>query len=137
MLRRLRSFWRAAAKRKAFEDEMAAEMRFHLEMATRRNIDRGLSPDEARRKALASFGGLAQHQEAEQALAGVLLVHGEAAVHEERAGLREQRVHAVGLQQAAVDVEHRVVALGLVEPDHQTAARAVRLGPRPSAGARP
>ena len=24
-----------------------------------------------------------------------------------------------------------VVALGLVQPDHQTAARAVRLGPRP------
>ncbi len=46
------------------ERDMDEEMRFHLEMATRRNIDRGMAPDDARRKALATFGGVTQHQEA-------------------------------------------------------------------------
>jgi predicted permease len=45
------------------ERGMDEEMRFHLEMATRRNIERGLPPDEARRKALAAFGGVRHHQE--------------------------------------------------------------------------
>jgi predicted permease len=43
---------------------MDEEMRFHLEMATRKNLGRGMTPDEARRRALATFGGVAQHQEA-------------------------------------------------------------------------
>jgi putative ABC transport system permease protein len=45
------------------EREMDEEMRFHLEMATRRNVERGMSPDEAHRQALAAFGGVVQHQE--------------------------------------------------------------------------
>ena len=53
------------------ERDMDEEMRFHLEMATRRNIERGLTPDEARRHALATFGGVKQHQEtAREALPG-------------------------------------------------------------------
>jgi predicted permease len=43
---------------------MDEEMRFHLEMATRKNLRRGMTPDEARRRALAAFGGVAHHQEA-------------------------------------------------------------------------
>ena len=39
-------------------------MRFHVDMATRRNIERGMRSDEAHRRALAAFGGLTQHQEA-------------------------------------------------------------------------
>jgi predicted permease len=42
---------------------MDEEMRFHLDMATRRNIERGMSVDDARRAALARFGGVAHHQE--------------------------------------------------------------------------
>ena len=63
---------RAARPRVGVEDperEMDEEMRFHLEMATRKNIERGMTPDEARRNALAQFGGVAHHQEA--ALEGV------------------------------------------------------------------
>ena len=45
------------------EREMDEEMRFHLEMATRRNVERGMAPDEARRQALATFGGETHHQE--------------------------------------------------------------------------
>ena len=57
-----------AALRLRFSDApergMDEEMQFHLEMATRRNVERGMRPDEARRKALAAFGGLTHHQEA-------------------------------------------------------------------------
>jgi putative ABC transport system permease protein len=45
------------------ERDMDEEMRFHLEMATRRNAERGMAPDEARRTALAAFGGVAQQRE--------------------------------------------------------------------------
>jgi predicted permease len=55
---------RARFRAPAPERDMDEEMRFHLEMATRRNVQRGLAPDEARRRALATFGGLAQQQEA-------------------------------------------------------------------------
>ena len=55
---------RVRLERDAPEREMDEEMRFHLEMATRRNIERGMVPDEARRVARAAFGGMAQQQEA-------------------------------------------------------------------------
>ena len=45
------------------ESEMDEEMAFHLEMATRRNVERGMPPNEARRRALATFGGVAQTRE--------------------------------------------------------------------------
>ena len=45
------------------ERDMDEEMQFHLEMATRRNLQRGMAPDDARRAALAMFGGVVQHQE--------------------------------------------------------------------------
>ena len=40
----------------ALEREMDREMEFHLEMAARRNVDRGMSRDEARRNARLAFG---------------------------------------------------------------------------------
>jgi len=55
---------RIRLERDAPEREMDEEMRFHVEMATRRNIEHGMVPDEARRAALAAFGGIAQQQEA-------------------------------------------------------------------------
>jgi predicted permease len=51
------------SKETAPEREMDEEMAFHLEMATRRNVERGLPSDEARRRALAAFGGVARTQE--------------------------------------------------------------------------
>jgi predicted permease len=47
----------------ALEREMDEEMRFHLEMATRRNVEHGMTPTEARRRALAVFGGVRRHRE--------------------------------------------------------------------------
>jgi predicted permease len=40
----------------ALEREMEREMAFHLEMATRRNLEHGLAPEEARRQARRTFG---------------------------------------------------------------------------------
>jgi hypothetical protein len=36
--------------------EVETELRFHIEMRTRANIEEGMTPDEARRAALQSFG---------------------------------------------------------------------------------
>ena len=63
LLDRIRDVMRARLGGPSPEREMDEEMRFHLEMAARRNIERGLPPDEARRRALAAFGGVTQHQE--------------------------------------------------------------------------
>ena len=64
---------------------------------------------------------LAQHQEPEQALAALLVVGGQPPLREERARLGEQRVHAVGLQEAALHVQHGVIAIRLVEADDHVA----------------
>jgi putative ABC transport system permease protein len=49
--------------RNAAESRMKEEMGFHLEMETNRLVRDGLSPEEARRRALVTFGGVTQHQE--------------------------------------------------------------------------
>jgi predicted permease len=55
---------RALLGRGAVEKEMTEEMRFHLEMETRRYVQDGMTPEAARRAALLSFGGIERHQEA-------------------------------------------------------------------------
>src|SRR5688572_9296820 len=50
-------------KRRAQEREMDAEMRFHLEMEAAELARDGLSADEARRRALARFGGMQRYKE--------------------------------------------------------------------------
>lgn len=57
--RRLRALWR----RERLDRELDDELRFHLEMATERNLRRGMPPEEARRAALESFGGVERHRE--------------------------------------------------------------------------
>lgn len=49
--------------RRREEREMAEELGFHIEMETRRNIEAGLSPDEARRRAIRDFGGVERHKD--------------------------------------------------------------------------
>jgi predicted permease len=58
-LRRVMGFRRRAE----MERRMSDEMQFHVAMATQRNIDAGVAPDEARRAALVAFGGRGQWQE--------------------------------------------------------------------------
>ncbi len=48
-----------------------AEMRFHIEMETEKNIAQGMSPDEARTHALRSFGPMERHKEETREARGV------------------------------------------------------------------
>jgi predicted permease len=62
----IRRFWlrlRNHFRNKKLERELEAEMRFHLEMETEKNIGRGMSEEEARLVARRSFGGVARVKE--------------------------------------------------------------------------
>lgn len=50
-------------RRRAHERDMDAEMRFHVDMEAAELERRGVPPDEARRRALASFGGVQRYKE--------------------------------------------------------------------------
>ncbi|AHG92465.1 MacB-like periplasmic core domain protein (plasmid) [Gemmatirosa kalamazoonensis] len=54
---------RAALFRRAADRRAREEFAFHLEMETAANVRRGLPPDEARRRALAAFGGVERHRD--------------------------------------------------------------------------
>ncbi|MGD0223755.1 MAG: ABC transporter permease [Terriglobia bacterium] len=58
-LNRLRAF----LHKEPLDHELDAEMAAHLELAIEENLRRGLSPEEARRQALVSFGGVEQAKE--------------------------------------------------------------------------
>ena len=63
----LRTWWtriRGTFHRDTVEREMDREMQFHLEMATQRNVERGMSPDAARRHARLAFGSTEAFREA-------------------------------------------------------------------------
>jgi predicted permease len=56
MLSQLRSWWSAATRRTRFEDEMRAEMEFHLQARVDDLIASGVAPAAARRRARMEFG---------------------------------------------------------------------------------
>ncbi len=58
ILARLRLLRRGEA-----EERMEEEIRFHLEMETEENLRAGMSPEEARRRAVLAFGGVEGHKE--------------------------------------------------------------------------
>src|SRR5271155_4772648 len=58
-LHRVRSFFQKRSR----DTELNAELAAHLELAVEENMARGMSADEARRRALISFGGVAQAKE--------------------------------------------------------------------------
>src|SRR5712664_1671513 len=53
----------ALFRRRRLEDEFAAELRSHLEMAVELNLDKGMTAEDARREALRGFGGVEQTKE--------------------------------------------------------------------------
>src|SRR5258708_15061287 len=59
MLRRMRSFFRDEKLNHDLDEEIAA----HLELAIEENLQRGMTPDEARCQALIRFGGAGQAKE--------------------------------------------------------------------------
>src|SRR4029450_13155224 len=66
---------RALFKRAAVEDEIDAELRFHLDHQVQAHLARGLDHDEALRRARLDFGGLHQLQEQHRAPLGVPAIH--------------------------------------------------------------
>src|SRR5687767_2551366 len=54
---------RAMLGRTSSETRMEEEFRFHLEMETRKNVQRGYAADEARRRAAVMFGGVERYRE--------------------------------------------------------------------------
>jgi putative ABC transport system permease protein len=63
ILRRLLARTRAQLGKDELERRMDDEMRFHLEMQTRENLEAGMPAEEARRAAVLSFGGVEQVKE--------------------------------------------------------------------------
>src|SRR5215475_13915384 len=63
MLNKLRLRLRALFFKPKMEDELLAELQFHLEREIEANIARGMTPEEARYAALRSFGGVEQVKE--------------------------------------------------------------------------
>ncbi|HSR70458.1 MAG TPA: ABC transporter permease, partial [Acidobacteriota bacterium] len=57
---RVRTALRSWFRRSQVEDELEEELAFHLEMQTRHNREQGMSPREARRKAVQQLGGIEQ-----------------------------------------------------------------------------
>ncbi|HEV3219316.1 MAG TPA: ABC transporter permease [Candidatus Acidoferrales bacterium] len=63
LLNRLRSWLRANFRRSRMESEMDAELRFHIEAYSRDLIQRGVSAQEALRRARLEFGGMDRAKE--------------------------------------------------------------------------
>jgi len=62
---------RALFRRRRDDDELDREVAFHLEAETARHVAAGVPPNEARRRALAAFGGVQQAREAHRAVRGL------------------------------------------------------------------
>ncbi|HLL82088.1 MAG TPA: ABC transporter permease, partial [Longimicrobium sp.] len=54
---------RSVARPGGSDARMDEEFRFHIEMETEKNLRAGMSPREARRRALVAFGGMERHRE--------------------------------------------------------------------------
>lgn len=74
---------------RAMDRERAEEIQYHLEEAARRNLDRGMPADEARRLALLSFGGIENMKELCRDERGTRLL--EELMQDVRFGLRQLR----------------------------------------------
>ena len=70
----VRARLRALFFRRAGDRELDAEIRFHLERETEKNIQRGMAPDEAARRARIAFGGVQQTREAHRDVRGAPLI---------------------------------------------------------------
>src|SRR5258707_7298685 len=84
-LHRLRSLFRRAQ----LDRDLDAEMSAHLELAIEENLQRGLSPTEARRQALLRFGGPQQAKENHREARGLPLL--ETLLHDLRFAFRMLR----------------------------------------------
>jgi predicted permease len=63
ILDKVRLRFRSVLRRSKVEGELDAELRFHLDQLTEENVASGMPPEEARRAARRTIGGIAQYQE--------------------------------------------------------------------------
>src|ERR1700678_296429 len=66
-MERVRSFFRKSQR----DSELDAEMAAHLELATEKNLQKGMPADEARRLAMVRFGGMTQAKEQQREARGL------------------------------------------------------------------
>ena len=74
LFRRLRRRVRALAFRRDVERELADELELHIELEQQKNERLGMSPEQARRAALVTFGGVERYKEEARDARGVRLV---------------------------------------------------------------
>src|SRR4029453_14666088 len=74
MLNKLRLRLRALFFKPRMEEELQAELQFHLEREVEHNIARGMTPEEARSAALCGFGGVQRVKEESRDMRGVRFV---------------------------------------------------------------
>src|SRR5216683_769447 len=84
-MRRLAALFR----RRRLEDDLNDELRSHLEMSIELNLRKGMSPADARREALRSFGGIEQTKELYREQRGLPMI--ETTLQDLRFGLRMLR----------------------------------------------
>jgi predicted permease len=73
----LRQTWnrvRAFFSRETLDRELEAEMQAHLDLAVEENVRAGMTPEEARRRALVRFGGVQQAREQQRETRGLPLL---------------------------------------------------------------
>jgi predicted permease len=95
---------RALFSRRRMDAELAEELDFHLEMETRKNIQAGMDPKEARRKARLAFGGVDRFEEETRAERGTRPVEDL---------LRDLRFAARSLRRSPGVIVVTVLSLGL------------------------
>lgn len=74
MLDQIKLRWRALFRKDELEQELEAELRFHLERETEQNVRDGMNPNDARYSALRSFGPLERSKEECRDARGVRLI---------------------------------------------------------------
>jgi putative ABC transport system permease protein len=74
MLNKLRLRLRALFFKSKMEDDLQAELQFHLEREIEENIIRGMTPEEARYAAIRSFGGVERVREESRDVRGIRLL---------------------------------------------------------------
>ena len=85
MLARMFAFARGILRRRAINAEVDEELAFHLEREIQMHVERGVPPDEARRLAALSLGGVVQTRDA---VRDVRTTWVDAALRETRLGVR-------------------------------------------------
>jgi putative ABC transport system permease protein len=79
----------ALFRRRHLEDDLAAELRSHVEMAVELNLRKGMTAEDARREALRGFGGIEQTKELYRDQRGLPMI--ETALQDLRFGFRMLR----------------------------------------------